>query len=361
MDLYDFVHDNDTFTPTDIPPKFDDKYFNYLDNHYDLFDDCSSYIYMQKITDNDIANHVKEINNNVNRVNFDNNYSYERKQMVVHKFDKIFQGIIDADPSCMFPLSRYFLMDWYTGHFTKCTDAQEQIDSIVITADPYIDLSTLRDMIGDRLVSSLTAKGLKFWQKQCELQFAHEEAAEYKINTAKFITPHKIHDKINRLHLEHLYTTKNVIISLFDLKSKIVPEDALNIYPYDFNTWIDNTGAIELSVWINRSKPLIYESMKKAQSDDKHPFWSTHKESSNRITRKPFTDKYNEFLSQNTIHIHAENAPFVDRLTSYSPSPPPRSFTLCIIPDRFRRRPPDHNPRFFSTRLIPDRFGDFPT
>ena len=53
-------------------------------------------------------------------------------------------------------------MDWYTGYFTKCTDTQEQIDSIIITADPYIDLSTLRDMIGDCLVSSLTAKGLKY-------------------------------------------------------------------------------------------------------------------------------------------------------------------------------------------------------
>ena len=46
-----------------------------------------------------------------------------------------------------------------------CTDAQEQIDSIVMTVDPYINLSTLHDMIGDPLVSSLTAKGLKFWQK----------------------------------------------------------------------------------------------------------------------------------------------------------------------------------------------------
>ena len=80
--------------------------------------------------------------------------------MIINKFDKIFQGIIDAEPSCMFTLSQYFLMDWYTSWFSNCTDSQEQIDSIVITANPYIDLSTLRDMIGDRLVSSLTAKGL---------------------------------------------------------------------------------------------------------------------------------------------------------------------------------------------------------
>ena len=96
-------------------------------------------------------------------------------------------------------------MDWYTGWFCNCTDAQEQIDSIVMTADPYIDLSTLRDMIGDRLVSSLTAKGLRFWQQQCELQFAHEEAAAYNIDTAKFTTPHKINDEIDHIALENTY------------------------------------------------------------------------------------------------------------------------------------------------------------
>ena len=251
-------------------------------------------------------------------------------------------------------------MDWYTGWFGNCTDSQEQIDSIVITADPYIDLFTLCDMIGDRLASSLTAKGLQFWQQQCELQFAHEEAAEHNIDTAKFTTPHEINDEINRLHLEHLYTAKNVIISLYDLKSKILSKDALNIYPDDFHTWIDNTGAIDLSVWINRSKPMIYESMKKAQSDDTHPFWSTHKRT-NRIARKPRAAIYKEFLSRKTIHSHADTTPLVDRLTRYSPAPPPRSFTLRYIPDRFRLRPPDSPPQFFTTRLIPDRFGDVPT
>ena len=255
----------------DHSPEYDAKYFDYLDKHYSLFDNCSSFIYMQKLTNKDIANHIKEINNDVTRVNFDANYSYQCKQMVVNKFDKIFQGIIDADPSCTFPLSRYFLMDWYTGWFGNCTDSQEQIDSIVITADPYINLFTLRDMIGDCLVSSLTAKGLRFWQQRCELQFALAEAAEYKIDTAKFTTLHEINNEINRFHLEHLYTTKNVIISLYDLRSKILPKDALDIYPYNFHTWIDNTGAIELSVWINRSKPMIYESMKKVQLDDTHP------------------------------------------------------------------------------------------
>ena len=66
---------------------------------------------MQKLTDKDNANHIKEINNDVTCVNFDNKYSYARKQMVVNNFDKIFQGILDADPSCTFPLSCYFLVD----------------------------------------------------------------------------------------------------------------------------------------------------------------------------------------------------------------------------------------------------------
>ena len=175
--------------------------------------------------------------------------------------------------------------------------------------------------------SVLPFYGVRFWQQRCELQFALEEAAEHKIDTAKFTTPREINDGINRLHLEHLYTAKNVIISLYDLRSKILPEDALNIYPNDFHTWIDNTGAIELSIWINRSKPMIYESTKKAQSDDTQTFWSTHKRT-NRVARKPRADTYKEFLSRKTIHIHADNTPLVDKLTRYSPAPPPRSFTL---------------------------------
>ena len=358
MDSYNFVPDTEPYTPLDITPEHDAKYFDYLDKHYSLFDN-DGLIYMRKLTDNDIANHIKEINNDVTRVNFDANYSYQRKQMVVNKFDSIFQGIIDADPSCTFPLSQYFLMDWYTGWFCNCTDAQEQIDSIVMTVDPYIELSTLRDMIGDRLVSSLTAKGLQFWQQQCELQFAHEEATEHNIDIAKFTTPHKINDEINRLHLKYLYTAKNVIISLYDLNSKILREDALNIYSEDFHTWINNTGAIDLSVWINRSKPMIYNSMKKAQLDDTHPFWSTHKQT-NRFAQKPRADNYKEFLSRKTIHINADNTPLVDKLTRYSPAPPPRSFTLYDIPDRFCRRLADFPPQSFPMFLIPDRLVIFP-
>ena len=142
-------------------------------------------------------------------------------------------------------------MDWYKDYFPKCPYTQEQINSIELPARPNIDLSTLHDMIGDCLVSSFTSKRLNYWQHLCELQHAREDVTEYKLNTVKFITPYKINNEINQIHLEHLYTAKNIIISLFDLKSKIVPKDTSNIYPNDFHTWINNTGAIELSVWIN--------------------------------------------------------------------------------------------------------------
>ena len=117
---------------------------------------------MQKLTDKDIANHIKEINNNVTHVNFDNNYSYARKKMVVHNFDKIFQGILDADPSCTFLLSRYFHMDLYKDYAPMCLYTKEHIASFVMTADPYIDLLTLREMLRYRLVYSITVKELKY-------------------------------------------------------------------------------------------------------------------------------------------------------------------------------------------------------
>ena len=85
-----FVNDTDTFTPMDIPQESDDEYYSYLNKHYDKFNDGFSLIHMQKLTDKDFTNHIKKINNNVTRVNYDNNYSYARKQMVVHNFDKIF-------------------------------------------------------------------------------------------------------------------------------------------------------------------------------------------------------------------------------------------------------------------------------
>ena len=53
---------------------------------------------------------------NVTRVNFDKIYSYAHQQMVINQFDKIFQGIIDVDPSCTFPLSRYFPTELYKNY-----------------------------------------------------------------------------------------------------------------------------------------------------------------------------------------------------------------------------------------------------
>ena len=59
--------------------------------------------------------------------------------------------------------------------FHQSTVEQNQNDFIELTPFPYIDLSKFREMLGDWFVSSLTAKGLWYGQKSCELQFAHEE------------------------------------------------------------------------------------------------------------------------------------------------------------------------------------------
>ena len=115
---------------------------------------------------------------------------------------------------------------------------------------------------------------------------------------------------------------------------------------------------------VPHSKPLYMKSyIKKAQLDDTHPFWSTHKQTSNHIACKPCSASYTkEFLAQKTtIHIHSVNDQLVNKLNHYSPSPSPYSFTMCTILDRFCRRPPDSSPRFFTMRLIPDWFGDFST
>ena len=119
VDSYNFLHNTDTFTPMDILQDFDDEYYSYLNKNYNEFDNGFSLTHMRKLTDKDLANHIKEINNDVTYLNFDNIYSYEYWQMVVHKFDKIFQGILDADSSFTFSLSHYFLMDWYKDYFPK--------------------------------------------------------------------------------------------------------------------------------------------------------------------------------------------------------------------------------------------------
>ena len=45
-DSYNFVHDTNNFTPTDIPQEFDDEYYSYLDEHYYVFDDDYSITHM---------------------------------------------------------------------------------------------------------------------------------------------------------------------------------------------------------------------------------------------------------------------------------------------------------------------------
>ena len=97
VDSYNFIHDTDTFTPTDIPQDFDEKYYSYFDKNYSEFGIC---IFIRKLTNKNIANHIKEINNDVTCVNFDVIYSYERRYMMVNQFERIFQGIINTHPSC---------------------------------------------------------------------------------------------------------------------------------------------------------------------------------------------------------------------------------------------------------------------
>ena len=117
---YSFLHDTDTFTPTDNSHDFSDKYYNYIDNNYIEFDVGFSLTHMRKLTDKDIAIHIKEIDSNVIDVNFNKIYSYEHRQMVTYQFEHFPQGIMDADPSCMFQLSCYIHMGLYKDYVFKC-------------------------------------------------------------------------------------------------------------------------------------------------------------------------------------------------------------------------------------------------
>ena len=92
-----------------------------------------------------------------------------------------------------------------------------------------------------------------------------------------------------------------------------------------------------------------------------HTPFGQHTNKLTALLEKTRGDKYKDFLSRKTIHINADTTPIVDKLTRYSPVPPPRSFTMRVIPDRFRCRPPDSPPQSFAMFLIPDWFGDFPT
>ena len=67
VDSYDFVHDTNTFTPTDIPNKIDCKYFSYIDKNYSKFGNGTL---IHNLIDKYIANHSKEIANDVTCVSF---------------------------------------------------------------------------------------------------------------------------------------------------------------------------------------------------------------------------------------------------------------------------------------------------
>lgn len=83
---------------------------------------------MQNLNDKDIANHIKEIANDVTYLNFYKTYSYEHSLMVLSQFDRIFQGMMDADPSCTYPLSQYSKFDKFNNfhHVTKTSFTQSK-------------------------------------------------------------------------------------------------------------------------------------------------------------------------------------------------------------------------------------------
>ena len=245
----------------------------------------------------------------------------------------------------MFPLSHYFHMDLYKDYVPVCPYVQEQLASIVMPVRPIMDSSTLRKMLRDHLVSSLTSKGLNYQQQLCEFHYAHKNTAEYNIKIVNFTMMYAICNEINRINLERIYTPNNIILSLFDLKSKFVHQDVLHIYPNEFHTWINNTSIINLDIWILHLQPLTYESMKKVQSDKTHPFWSNCKRTSNHIACKPCSTIYTkEFLTWNiTIHFHSDNNPFIDSLIGFLPLPHLRLFTpkmrdivFSLVVDDFR-------------------------
>lgn len=120
LDSYNFLHNTDTSPLTDIPHDFNYKYYSYTSNSYIEIDNGFNSILMTKLTDNDIDNHIREITKDVTCMNFDRIYSYARQQMVVYHFDKIFQGIIDVESSCTFPLSLYFHMELCKDYILMC-------------------------------------------------------------------------------------------------------------------------------------------------------------------------------------------------------------------------------------------------
>ena len=146
--------------------------------------------------------------------------------------------------------------------------------------DPFLDLLELRELIGDQLGSSLTTKGLTYWQQLCEIQCTCEDTAEHNIDTNEFISLYTIWNEIERILQEHQLTTHTEILILFDLKFKLIPQDAMKIFPKDIHNWVNNTDYYNLNEWIQLSLPLICTSIKMTQSNETYPFWSKHTQSS---------------------------------------------------------------------------------
>lgn len=65
----------------------------------------------------------------------------------------------------IFPLSHYFDLD----NYKEFCETLKDIDSIVTTADPFVDLLELHELIRDQLVLSSTTKGLNYWQQMYEI------------------------------------------------------------------------------------------------------------------------------------------------------------------------------------------------
>ena len=106
---------------------------------------------------------------------------------MVHSFDQIFLWIFNADPFCMFPLSCYIYLDNYKDNCDNSPEALKDIDSIVMTTDPFVDILEIHKLNEDQFVLSLTANGLTYCQQLCKTQCAYEDVAEYNINTTEFI------------------------------------------------------------------------------------------------------------------------------------------------------------------------------
>ena len=119
-----------------------------------------------------------------------------------------------------------------------------------MNADPSIDLLELCELIGDWLISSFTTKELTYWQQPCGIQCIHEDVAEHNIDANDFTSPNAICNEIERILQECLFTK---MLRLFDLKSKLIPQNLMKIFLKDIHNWVNNTSCPNLNEWIQYS------------------------------------------------------------------------------------------------------------